>query len=81
MPGLGGWERTEQHARNTAAVLNATNPNFVRVRPLMLTPGTPLYDEYRRGRVLADDPLEMLDELRRHGGALEINGNICFDHF
>jgi radical SAM superfamily enzyme YgiQ (UPF0313 family) len=81
MPGLGGWEMTEGHARNTAAVLNATNPNFVRVRPLTVTPGTPLYDEYNRGTFFPMDPVEMLDELRRMVEKLEISGNICFDHF
>jgi radical SAM superfamily enzyme YgiQ (UPF0313 family) len=81
MPGLGGWEMTEQHARNTAAVLNATNPTFVRVRPLMVTPGTPLYDESARGEFFPMDPIEMLDELRRMVEALDISGNICFDHF
>jgi len=81
MPGLGGWEKTEQHAENTAAVLNATKPDYVRVRPLMVTPDTPLYEEYRRGRFFPMHPVEMLDELRRMVETLEINGNICFDHF
>jgi radical SAM superfamily enzyme YgiQ (UPF0313 family) len=81
MPGLGGWSLTEQHATNTAAVLNATNPNFVRIRPLMVTPDTPLYEEYRRGEFSAMDAIEMLDELRRMVELLEIDGNICFDHF
>jgi len=81
MPGLGGWEKTEQHAENTAAVLNATNPDYVRVRPLMVTPDTPLYEEYRQGKFFPMDPLEMLDELRRMVQALEMRGNICFDHF
>jgi len=81
MPGLGGWEKTEQHAENTAAVLNATNPDYLRIRPLMVTPDTPLYEEYRRGEFFPMDPIEMLDELRRIVQALEICGNICFDHF
>ncbi len=81
MPGLGGRELTEQHAANTAAVLNATNPNFVRVRPLMLTPGTPLYEEYRQGSFEPMGTYEMLEELRRMVDALEITGNICFDHY
>jgi len=81
MPGLGGSEKTEQHAQNTAAALNATNPNFVRVRPLMVTPDTPLYEEYHRGEFYPMSPVEMLDELRRIVEALEITGNICFDHF
>jgi radical SAM superfamily enzyme YgiQ (UPF0313 family) len=80
MPGLGGWERTEQHAANTAAALNATNPNYVRIRPLMLTPGTPLYEDFRQGEFSPMTPLDMLDELRRLVERLEISGNICFDH-
>lgn len=81
MPGLGGWERTLEHARDTAAVLNATNPDFVRVRPLMVTPGTPLYDESVAGRFFPMAVFEMLEELRRLVEALEITGRICFDHF
>lgn len=80
MPGLGGWERTGQHARNTAAVLNATDPTYIRVRPLMLTPGTPLYEECVAGKFSPMTPLDMLDELRRLVQRLEITGNICFDH-
>ena len=81
MPGLGGRERTLEHARNTAAALNATNPNFVRVRPLMVTPGTPLHDEFVAGRFLPMTVFEMLEELRRLVEALAITGSICFDHF
>ncbi|MGD0764776.1 MAG: radical SAM protein [Dehalococcoidia bacterium] len=81
MPGLGGWERTLEHARNTAAALNATSPHFVRVRPLMVTPGTPLHDEFVAARFFPMSALEMLEELRRLVNALEITGNICFDHY
>ncbi len=81
MPGLGGRDLSQQHAANTAAVLNATNPNFVRVRPLMLTPDTPLYEEYREGGFTAMDQVEMLEEIRRTVSALEMTGNLCFDHF
>ena len=81
MPGLGGRERTLEHARNTAAALNATNPNFVRVRPLMVTPGTPLHDEFVAGRFLPMTVFEMVEELRRFVEALAITGSICFDHY
>jgi radical SAM superfamily enzyme YgiQ (UPF0313 family) len=81
MPGLGGRELTEQHAANTARVLNATSPNFARVRPLMLAPDTPLYEEYREGAFAAMDQIEMLEEIRRMVSALEMTGSICFDHF
>jgi len=81
MPGLGGWELTEQHARNTARVLSATNPTFVRVRPLAVTPDTPLYEEYVEGRFFPMNVAEMLEELRRMVAELEMQGNICFDHY
>ena len=49
MPGLGGRERWEQHARNTARVLNEINPRFIRLRTLHLAEGTILYEKARRG--------------------------------
>jgi len=81
MPGLGGQERTLEHARNTAAVLNATNPSYVRVRPLMLTPGTPLHEEFAAGRFTPMSVFEMLEELRRMVEPLAVTGRICFDHY
>jgi len=43
---LGGRDRFKQHAENTARVLTKINPDFVRLRPFMVMPGVPLYDEY-----------------------------------
>ncbi len=80
MPGLGGRPLSEQHARNTAAVLNATNPTYIRVRPLALTPGTPLYEQYVAGEFMPMTPIDALRELRGMIDRLETSGNICFDH-
>jgi len=33
--GIGGLERTLAHARETASVLNAVNPDFIRVRTFL----------------------------------------------
>ena len=44
MPDLGGRERWQQHARNTARALSAINPHYIRSRPLVPRRGTPLYD-------------------------------------
>lgn len=49
MPGLGGRERWEQHARETARVLNQIEPHFIRLRTLMLAPGMPLYEKNQQG--------------------------------
>jgi radical SAM superfamily enzyme YgiQ (UPF0313 family) len=80
MPGLGGRARSAEHARGTSAVLNAVDPHYVRVRPLHVIPGTPLYDEFLAGEFDAMSMGETLAELRSTVAGLEISGNICFDH-
>ncbi len=47
--GLGGEDLWHQHAENTARVLNAMNPDFIRPRTLYLMPGCPLYDDAQAG--------------------------------
>jgi len=43
MPGLGGQQMWEEHARNTARVLNKINPHFIRLRSLRVPSRVPLY--------------------------------------
>jgi len=61
MPGLGGVERWESHARETACVLNRIDPHFIRLRTLNLAmvPDAPLSEKARRGEFTAQ-PLEGL---------------------
>lgn len=40
-----GQDLAEEHARETARVINEVNPDYVRFRTLGLKPGMPLYDE------------------------------------
>lgn len=49
MPGAGGTEFWEESARETARVLNAINPTFIRVRTCTPLPATGLYKKYERG--------------------------------
>ena len=49
MPGLGGTALWERNARDTARVINAVNPTFVRIRSTVPLPGTPLGDAMARG--------------------------------
>jgi radical SAM superfamily enzyme YgiQ (UPF0313 family) len=49
LAGLGGRERTREHAIGSALTLNEMNPEFIRIRTLVLLPGTPLYGRYRQG--------------------------------
>ncbi len=53
-----------QHARATGEVLSAMDPNYVGALTVMVIPGTPLYDEYKRGEFRLLNEKETLVELR-----------------
>jgi radical SAM superfamily enzyme YgiQ (UPF0313 family) len=80
MPGLGGRTRSEQHAKNTARVLNEINPHYIRLRPFVPRPNTPLFDEYEMGDFQISSPHERLRELKTMMEALTVTSRICFDH-
>ncbi|MBT8341354.1 MAG: radical SAM protein [Desulfatitalea sp.] len=80
MPGLGGRQMWEQHARNTALVLNQINPHFIRSRPLNTVPGTPLCDDEAAGRLTMLTAHEQLRELKLMIQTLEVTSRVCFDH-
>lgn len=81
MPGLGGRAASRQHAAGSARVLNAIEPHYIRVRPLMLVAGTPLYDEFERGEFEPLSPYEMVAEIGSLVEQLSARSNLCFDHF
>ena len=80
MPGLGGIEMWENHARNTAKVLNAINPHYIRSRPFHPWPGTPMCDavESREMQMLTAE--EQLRELKLTVEQLDVTSRVCFDH-
>jgi len=80
MPGLGGKQMWEDHARNTARVLNAINPHYIRSRPLFPNPGTPLYQEYEGGEFRLLSQQEQLIELKLMMEELNVTSKVCFDH-
>jgi hypothetical protein len=43
MPGVGGRKYMAENATESAKVLNAVNPTFIRIRSTVPSPGTPLY--------------------------------------
>ena len=45
LAGLGGRERTVEHALGSAETLNRMRPDYIRIRTLVLMPGFPMYDE------------------------------------
>lgn len=64
IPGLGGSAKWRQHALGTADVLNQINPNFIRLRTMMLLPGTKVYDAHKQGDFELNPPLGVLKETR-----------------
>ena len=80
MPGLGGREHSHDHALNTARVLNAIDPDYIRSRPMHPWPGTPLQAAIDAGQIEPLSPAEQLEELREMIGALAFNARVCFDH-
>jgi radical SAM superfamily enzyme YgiQ (UPF0313 family) len=78
--GIGGRERSREHAVASAAVLNAINPDFIRLRTYIPIPGTPLYDDYRRGRFGLLSPHEALRETALFIGNLDVTSQLYSDH-
>ncbi len=81
MPGLGGKKLTREHAMETAKVINAINPDFVRLRTLHVVPGTGLDDLMKTGefKPLSDD--ETLTEIRLFIENLDVHGTyLASDH-
>ncbi|MBW2594905.1 MAG: radical SAM protein [Deltaproteobacteria bacterium] len=80
MPDLGGRERWRQHAENTARVLTAINPHYIRSRPFVPWKGTPICEDYERGDLHLSSPHERLEELRLMIQNLDVTSKVCFDH-
>ena len=80
MPDLGGRERWRQHAENTGRVLTAINPHYIRSRPFVPRPGTPIYETYERGDLHLSSPHERLEELKVMIQELDVTSKVCFDH-
>lgn len=80
MPGLGGDERSQAHARHTADVLNRINPHYIRSRPFTVRPGSPLYDEFVNNGFKKMDPKSQLEEIKLMVEALTVTSKVCFDH-
>lgn len=78
--GIGGREYWQQHAANTALVLNEINPDFIRLRTYTPVPGTPLYEEYSDGRFILPGPLEALQEVRLLVEKLTCDSSVLSDH-
>jgi len=81
MPGLGGIERSEQHATNSAHVLNEIDPHFIRLRTFHLPPGTPIYEKARQGEFHMQSIEGVLLEIRSFIEQLDVTSELVTSDF
>jgi len=62
--GIGGPELSEQHAINSARVLNQFIPDFIRFRTYQPVQNSPLYEQYISGEFELLTPHQALQEIR-----------------
>ena len=79
MPGLGGKALSEEHARETARVVNRIGPDFIRLRTLEIFPGTPLAQASRKGAFAECDEEEVVKELKIMLEEIDVHTEILSD--
>lgn len=81
MPGLGGEELWEEHARETADLMNQVNPDFIRLRSLAIPDHVPLADLVRAGKFRRpNDELQAREILLFLEGLDGITSTVKSDH-
>lgn len=73
--GLGGEEMSREHARKTADVLNRIDPDYIRVRTLMVRKNTPLYHKMKKGDFIPLSEDAIIEEERELIDNLEVIGS------
>ncbi|QTA90040.1 radical SAM protein [Desulfonema magnum] len=79
--GIGGKDRTEPHAIETAKVLNNVEPDFIRLRTLVPKINTPLLEEIEKGEFQPLGPHEVLKETGLLIENLEARSYLASDHY
>jgi len=80
MPGLGGRQWAKEHAEQSARVLNQINPDFIRLRTLMMGETLSLWTRVKSGEydMLAED--EIVKEIGEFISKLDFTGELKSDH-
>ena len=79
--GIGGVERSREHARHTGKVLSAIAPDFVRLRTLVPKINTLLLHQIRKGRFQICSPHEILAETRLLLEQMDCSTCLASDHY
>jgi radical SAM superfamily enzyme YgiQ (UPF0313 family) len=78
--GIGGRERSREHAVATGRILTEMDPNYVGALSVMIVPGTSLYEEQAQGRFDLPEPFEMIEELRTMIAQTDMHGLFFSNH-
>ncbi len=76
--GIGGTERSLEHARETGRVLSGMDPDYIGALTLMILPGTELGDMTERGEFHLPDQRGMLVELREMIAHTDLSGGLFY---
>ncbi|HSV96138.1 MAG TPA: radical SAM protein [Spirochaetota bacterium] len=81
MPGIGGAEHSRENAIQSARVLSAINPTFIRLRSTVPLPGTPLFDIMSRNEWTPLSEDDKVREIRLFIESLgDITSTVASDH-
>ncbi len=64
MPGVGGKTMSEEHATETARLLNIVKPDFIRVRTFALHPQSPMQKMVKEGILVPMTDMEIISEIK-----------------
>lgn len=79
--GVGGEDRWREHADETAKVINAVDPDFIRLRTLTLIPTAPLYGVWKAGGFQPVAAVTRLRETERLIAGLRVSAcRLASDH-
>jgi radical SAM superfamily enzyme YgiQ (UPF0313 family) len=79
--GIGGRDRSREHADETARVINAVDPDFIRLRTFVPKVDTPMLEEVRSGRFRMLGPHDVLRETERLMTGLTVSSRVTSDHY
>ncbi|MCJ7664857.1 MAG: radical SAM protein [Desulfobacterales bacterium] len=78
--GIGGRERSREHAVATGRILTEMDPNYVGALSVIIVPGTPLYEEQAQARFVLPTPFELIEELRTMIASTDMHGLFFSNH-
>ena len=80
MPGLGGRQWSKEHAEESARVVNEVNPDFLRLRTLMMGETLPMWAKLQAGEFEMQTEDEIVQEIGEFIDKLDFTGELKSDH-